>query len=107
MLVIVQIDGNKQYIAKEGSILKLEKMTNNPGEIVEFNKVLMFNNGHDIKFGNPYIMGIKVIAEVIKIARNKKIKIIKFRRRKNSIKHQGHRQYFTEIKIKSIENNIN
>lgn len=62
----------------------------------------MVGEGEQIKFGAPLVTGAKVVAEVIKHGRGDKIRIIKFRRRKHHMKHQGHRQYFTQVKITSI-----
>jgi large subunit ribosomal protein L21 len=50
----------------------------------------------------PYIEGGKVTATVLSQGRHKKIKIIKFRRRKHHMKQMGHRQYYTEIQITGI-----
>jgi large subunit ribosomal protein L21 len=95
--------GGKQYKAKEGSILKLEKMEVGVGEIVELTDVLMVSDGEDLKVGTPFIKGSKVVGEVVEQGRLKKIKIIKFRRRKHSMTRQGHRQYFTAIKVTAIQ----
>ncbi len=56
-----------------------------------------------LKLGTPYVAGGKVTADVITQGRAKKIDIIKFMRRKNYLRMKGHRQYFTEIKIKDIQ----
>jgi len=48
------------------------------------------------------VSGAKVAAEIIDHGRGDKIKIIKFRRRKHSMTRQGHRQWFTEVKITGI-----
>ena len=53
--------------------------------------------------GAPYVAGSKVTAEVLKQGRGTKVKIIKFNRRKHSQKRQGHRQWFTEVKITAIK----
>jgi large subunit ribosomal protein L21 len=86
----------------EGETLKLEKIEVATGETIEFEQVLMVANGDDIKIGTPVVKGAKVTAEVISHGRGDKIKIIKFRRRKHSMKRQGHRQWFTEVKITGI-----
>jgi large subunit ribosomal protein L21 len=58
--------------------------------------------GAEIKIGTPLVAGGKVSAEVIAHGRHKKIKIIKFNRRKHFRKETGHRQWFTEVKITGI-----
>ncbi|HIF85549.1 MAG TPA: 50S ribosomal protein L21 [Gammaproteobacteria bacterium] len=95
--------GGKQHRVKEGEILQLEKLEAATGEKVEFDKVLMVGEGESVKIGTPYLEGGKVTAEVLKQGRGKKIHIIKFNRRKHFRKQQGHRQWFTEVKIVGIK----
>ena len=94
--------GGKQHRVTEGETLKLEKIEAAPGETVEFDKVLMIGGGDDIKIGTPMVAGGKVTGEVVSQGRHKKIKIIKFNRRKHYRKETGHRQWFTEVKITGI-----
>jgi large subunit ribosomal protein L21 len=95
--------GGKQHRVVEGETLKLEKIEVATGETIDFDEVLMVANGEDIKIGAPIVDGAKVTAEVISHGRGEKVKIIKFRRRKHSMKRQGHRQWYTEVKITGIK----
>ena len=94
--------GGKQHRVIEGETLKLEKIEVATGETVEFDKVLMVG-GDTIKIGTPLLAGSKVTAEVVAHGRHKKIKIIKFNRRKHYRRETGHRQWFTEVKITAIK----
>jgi large subunit ribosomal protein L21 len=94
--------GGKQHRVVEGETLKLEKIEVATGETIEFDKVYLVANGDDVKIGGPVVDGAKVTAEVVSHGRADKVKIIKFRRRKHSMKRQGHRQWFTEVKITGI-----
>jgi large subunit ribosomal protein L21 len=94
--------GGKQHRVTEGETLKLEKIEVATGESINFDKVLMVGEGEGVKIGAPYVDGGKVTAEVIAQGRHKKVKIMKFRRRKHSMKQAGHRQWFTEVKITGI-----
>jgi len=94
--------GGKQHRVTEGQTLRLEKIDLEAGASIDFDKVLMIANGEEINVGAPYIAGGKVVAEVITHGRGEKVKIVKFRRRKHSRKSQGHRQWFTEVKITAI-----
>ncbi len=94
--------GGKQHRVEEGETLKLEKINAEPGASVDFDQVLLVNKDGDLKIGAPLVEGAKVTAEVISQGRHDKVRIIKFRRRKHSMKRQGHRQYYTEVKITSI-----
>jgi large subunit ribosomal protein L21 len=94
--------GGKQHRVSEGQTLRLEKLDVATGAEVEFDKVLLVANGEDVKVGAPLVEGGKVTAEVVQHGRGDKVKIVKFRRRKHSRKQQGHRQWFTEVKITGI-----
>lgn len=95
--------GGKQHRVIEGETLKLEKINSVTGDVIEFDKVLMVGEGEAVNIGAPYVDGGKVTAEVITQGRHKKIKIMKFRRRKHSMKQAGHRQWYTEVKITGIQ----
>lgn len=94
--------GGKQYRVSEGDVLKVEMLPIPVGEEVSFIEVMMIADGDKITHGKPLIAKAAVKAEVIEQARHKKIKIIKFRRRKHSMKQMGHRQYYTQVKITAI-----
>jgi large subunit ribosomal protein L21 len=94
--------GGKQYRVQEGQTLKLEKLEIPTGETIDFEEVLLIGNDDDVKIGAPMLEGAKVSAEIVSQGRHDKIRIIKFRRRKHSMKRQGHRQWFTEVKITGI-----
>ena len=96
--------GGKQYKVSEGKAVKIEKLKGDVGAQVEFDQVLMLVNGDKVEIGAPYIQGAKVIGEVVEQGRGEKIDIIKFRRRKHYMRHQGHRQDFTAVKINTIKN---
>src|SRR5690606_1927769 len=99
----VIVTGGKQYKVAEGEFLKVEKLEVATGESVTFDRVLLVGNGDDVKIGAPVVDGAKVVAEVVSQGRHDKVTIIKFRRRKHHMKRQGHRQWFTEIKITGIQ----
>ena len=99
----VIVTGGKQYKVAEGEFLKIEKLDVPVGEAISFDRVLLIGNGEDVKIGAPVVEGAKVTAEVIDQGRHDKVTIIKFRRRKHSMKRQGHRQWFTEVKITRIQ----
>jgi large subunit ribosomal protein L21 len=94
--------GGKQYRASTGDILKIEKLNAEKGATVELDQVLMVGEGDDVKVGSPYLKGGKVTATVVEHGRGKKIRILKFKRRKHHMKKMGHRQDFTQIEITGI-----
>ena len=94
--------GGKQHRVSEGEVIKLELLTAEPGQEVVFDKVLMVADGDQVTVGQPYVDGGKVTAEVLAHDRGKKIRVIKFKRRKDYMRRQGHRQWFTQLKITGI-----
>ena len=101
MYAVIQT-GGKQYRVAEGDTLRIEKILADEGTTVELDKVLMVADGDTVRVGAPYLDGGKVTATVKSHGRAKKVTIIKFRRRKHHMKHQGHRQWFTELTITGI-----
>ncbi len=94
--------GGKQYRVEEGETLKIEKLEVEAGADIEFDKVLMVQSDAGIQVGKPYLEGGKVTANVADQGRHKKVKILKFKRRKHHMKRMGHRQSYTEVKITGI-----
>ncbi len=94
--------GGKQHRVTEGELVKTELLDAQPGDEVVFDQVLLVADGDDVAVGKPYVDGGKVTAEVVRHDRGKKIRVLKFKRRKDYLRRQGHRQYFTELKIKAI-----
>lgn len=99
----VIVSGGKQYRVSEGQTLKLEKIEAETGASIDFEKVLMIADGDKFSIGQPVVKGATVTAEVIAQGRHKKVKIMKFKRRKHHMKQMGHRQWFTEVKITGIK----
>jgi large subunit ribosomal protein L21 len=94
--------GGKQYKVAPGDVLKVEFLGVQAGETVEIADVLLFENQGDVKVGSPLVNGAKVTAEVVREGRAKKVLVFKHKRRKGYRKMRGHRQDFTELKIKEI-----
>lgn len=101
MYAVFKSDG-KQYKVSQNDIISLKKINVLINKKIEFNKVLMIVYDKNIILGNPTIADSTVEAEVISHFRGKKIKIVKFRRRKHYRKQQGYCQYFTKVKITNI-----
>ena len=95
--------GGKQYKAKAGEIIKVEKLEDSKPETkVEFKEVLAYGDDKNIELGEPTISGSKVEADLLKNSKNRTVLIFKKRRRKNSRRKNGHRQLFSLVKIKKI-----
>lgn len=94
--------GGKQYRASQGDRLRVERLAAEVGDEVEFDEILLVGEGSEVKLGAPLVAGGKVAARVTAQGRGKKIEIVKFKRRKNYKRQQGHRQHYTEVEITSI-----
>ena len=94
--------GGKQYRVREGDTLRVEKLAAEEGAKIQFDKVLMVGEGEGANVGMPYVSGVKVSATVTAHGRGDKIKVVKFKRRKNYLRRHGHRQDYTEVTINKI-----
>jgi large subunit ribosomal protein L21 len=102
MYVILET-GGKQYPVKEGEVFTVEKIPAEVGQEVVLDKILFASKDEgDVLVGEPYLNG-KVVCEVVEQGRHRKVVVFKFKKRKDYKKKQGHRQYFTKLKVKSIE----
>jgi large subunit ribosomal protein L21 len=102
MYAVIQT-GGKQYRVSEGDILRVELLEKDPKQAVVFDQVLLVAKDSDIKVGQPTLKGATVEAEVIRHARAKKVFIFKKKRTTTYQRTQGHRQGFTEVRIKGIK----
>ncbi len=94
--------GGKQHRVTPDELLKVELLKAEKGDTIKIEDVLMVVDGADIKIGQPVVAGAVVEAEVVEHGRGEKVRIVKHKRRKHYHKEQGHRQWYTLLKIKSI-----
>lgn len=94
--------GGKQYKVLEGDVIYVEKLEVEGGDKVNFDKVLYLSNGDQTSFGTPYVAGASVEASVVKNGRGKKIRVFKYKAKKNYRRRQGHRQPYTKLQISKI-----
>ena len=73
------------------------------GDPVSFDKVLMTSDGENISLGNPYLQDVKVVGNITRHGRGRKIVVFKYKRRKGYRKKQGHRQDFSLVRIEDIQ----
>lgn len=101
MYAIIE-NGGKQYRISPGETIRIEKIPNEDGTDITLDKVLMVNKDDRNVYGSPYITGAKVIASVEHTAKGRKLVVHKQRPRKVYRKTNGHRQFYTAVKIKEI-----
>jgi large subunit ribosomal protein L21 len=94
-------DGSRQYLVGEDDVVRVDYREAEVGTELEFNRVLLYQNEADTRIGRPVVEGVRVVAEVLDHP-STKVYIQKFRRRKNSKRLRGHRQYYTKVRIDAI-----
>ena len=94
--------GGEQYRVAAGEKIKVEQIAADVGQEIVLDQVLAVGNGAELKIGTPLVSGASVKATVVAQGKHDKVRIFKLRRRKHYIKHQGHRQQFTELQIVAI-----
>ena len=102
MYAIIEACG-RQYKVQEGETVYFEKLNEEEGKKVTFDKVVLVSNEGKIQVGNPYVDGSKVEGKVISNGRGKKILVFKYKPKKNERKTRGHRQDYTKVEITSIK----
>ena len=94
--------GGKQYSARAGQILKVEKLEGSKGDKVSITDVLAISDQSTNSLGEPLLKDASIEAKIVDQIRDKKIIVFKKRKRQNYRLTQGHRQYLTVLRIESI-----
>lgn len=92
--------GGKQYLVKEGDVLKVEKLAGNAGDKIQFETLLSFE-GDKLNVGAP-LLKETVSAELVEHGRADKIEVVKYKAKSRYTRRVGHRQPFTKVKITKI-----
>ena len=95
--------GGKQHKVEKGMILSVDLLKDDAGKKITFDNVLLYVDGDNVEVGQPYLDNVKVTAEVKDIVKGDKISILRFRRRKHSMRKAGHRAKHSQVEIKSIQ----
>jgi len=104
MYAVIQT-GGKQYRVEPGKTVVVEKLEGEQGAKIVFDQVLLVSSGDggDVTIGKPTVAGARVTGEIVEQTRGEKLVVFKFRRRKNYVRRNGHRQNYTAIKIAAIQ----
>ena len=102
MYAIIEACG-RQYKVEEGTTVFFEKLGEEEGKKVSFDKVILVSNDNKVEVGNPYVKGAKVEGKVVANGRGKKVLVFKYKAKKNERKTRGHRQDYTKVEITSIK----
>lgn len=101
MYAVIQT-GGKQYRVKEGDLFFVEKLPAEKSEKIVFDNILMVSGDSGAQIGTPVLESARVACEVVEQFRAKKILVYKFKRRKKYRNRQGHRQYYTRLRVLEI-----
>ncbi len=102
MYAIVNIKG-EQFKVEKGRWITTPKLGIETDESVEFNQVLMYNDGNETFIGQPYLDNIKIQGKVLNNFRDKKVIVFKYKKRKHYRRKRGHRQHLSKVMIENIE----
>jgi large subunit ribosomal protein L21 len=102
MYAIIE-SGGKQYTIKQGDKIRVEKLQANTGDDVTIGTVLAINDGERTVTGSPYVAGASVVGKVLTQAKADKVIVFKYKRRKDTKKKKGHRQFYTELLVEKID----
>ena len=94
--------GGKQYLVKQGDVLRVERLGAEPGARVDAARVLAVSDGTALTVGAPVVAGARVVLELVKDLRGPKVVSFKKKRRKGYKKTIGHRQDLAEVKVAAI-----
>ena len=95
--------GGKQHKVEKGMVLSIDLTKDEVGKKITFDNVLLYVDGDKVEVGQPYLTNVKVTAEVKDVVKSEKISILRFRRRKHSMRKVGHRARYSQVEIKSIK----
>ena len=102
MYAVIESCG-KQYKVAEGDVVFFEKLDVEEGKKVTFDKVILVSNDGKIEVGTPNVKGVKVEGKVVSHGKGKKIRVYKYKAKKNYRRTQGHRQPYTKVEITKIK----
>lgn len=94
--------GGKQYIAREGETIEIDRVPKKVGQAVEFKEVLLVVDDGKVRIGTPFVRGARVRGKVIDHIKASKVIVFKYIPRVGYRRKRGHRQHYSQIMINSI-----
>ena len=93
--------GGKQYKVSPGDVIKVEKLAGQPGSEIEFNHVFAVRK-ESLVVGSPLLENSKVTGTILRNDRAPRVRVLKYKRKKQYRRTLGHRQAYSEIRINEI-----
>nr|NQU88835.1 50S ribosomal protein L21 [Bacteroidota bacterium] len=101
MYAIVDIAGQQFKVEKDNDIF-VHRLEGEAGDAVDFEKVMLIEDGENISVGKPFVEGAKISAKIVEHLKSDKVIVFHKKRRKGYQKQNGHRQYMSKIHIDGI-----
>ena len=101
MYAIVEIAG-QQFKVSQGTKVYVNRLEASEGAKIEFDNVLLIDDGGKVQVGTPSVDGAKVAATVLSHLKGDKVIVFKKKRRKGYQKSNGHRQQLSQILIQGV-----
>jgi|ERR1700722_7175825 large subunit ribosomal protein L21 len=101
MYAVIQT-GGKQYRVSEGDVITVDRVQGDPGDPIVFNKVILLENAGQLQVVSTEMKNAKVTGKIVANKQGKKIRVFRYRRRKNTMKTKGSRPKYTSISIEKI-----
>ena len=102
MHAVVEISG-KQFTVHAEDRVRVPRLQAEAGAEVEFDQVLLVTDGENQHVGKPRVDGARVTAEVVAHGNGRRIEVFHKKRRKGQKRLNGHRQPYSDIRIRSIQ----
>ena len=100
---VVKTQG-QQFAVREGDVLKVMRYPNTEaGSTLELKDVLMYEDAAGVRFGQPILENATVRVKVLENKRDKKVVVLKHRRRGGFQRKQGFRQAISVLKVEAVE----
>jgi len=98
---VVKISG-KQYLVREGDVIKVDHLEGKEGAAVKIDDVLLYSSDKSAKIGTPNVKAASVSAKIVKHDRHDKVVGVKMKSKKRYRRYFGHKQPYTAIEIVKI-----
>jgi large subunit ribosomal protein L21 len=101
MYAIVNINGIQTRVTPD-EVIDVARLTGEPGAKLTFDQLLIVGDGSRIAVGQPYVKGASATFEVIEHLRGEKLRIFKFKRRREYRRRRGYRDELTRLRVTAI-----
>ncbi|MGC8863009.1 MAG: 50S ribosomal protein L21 [Armatimonadota bacterium] len=95
--------GGRQFKVAQDDVIAVDRVAVPEGEEIVLDKVLLVSDDNDVRIGSPYVPGAKVIGQVVRHYKGRKIRGFTYKPKKDERRLFGHRQLLTSVAIKEIK----